>query len=131
MYSAVETKCTELFGECPLNLQDLMAARSFGYSEEDVMFEAAKKHYQNERNAFFNAIHAWKDGNKMSITYEEAKKRNERYKNAQRIVDERVATDMDSLINWQAFPEDDPTIVYYMGLPITDELCEWAQQYKH
>ena len=129
MYTAVETKCTELFGTCPLNLQDMMAAKVYGYTEEELLLEAARKFYMSEKNAFFDAICQWSAGEKMQITHIEAKKRNEHYKNARRMLDEKLSAP-DTPVNWAAFPNDDPTITFYLGLPVTDDLCVWAQQYK-
>lgn len=46
------------------------------------------------------------------------------------IVDDVISTMADSLVNWMAFPNDDPTICYYIGVPFDDELCVWAEQYN-
>lgn len=127
---AIEKKCTELFGECPLSLQDFMAAKGYNYSEKYVMYEAAKKFYLSEKNAFFNALCKWFEGEKMEITAKEAEERNKFFKNARNIVDDTNPTDTDSPVNWMAFPNDDPTIILYMGLPTSDDMCIWAQNYQ-
>jgi len=130
MVENFERKCVELFGECPLNIHDIAAAKSFNYSEEDMLFEAARKYYLSEQHKFFDALYEWKNGNKLQILREEAERRNCHFKNAQMIVDQRVSTVADSPVNWMSFPNDDPTICYYVGVPLDGELCVWASQYK-
>ena len=130
MVEIFERKCVELFGKCPLNIHDIQAANSLGYSEEDLLFEAAKKHYLKEQRKFFEALYDWKDGNKLEISCEEAKKKNSYFYNAKMIVEKRVSTITDTIVNWMSFPNNDPTICHYMGLPLDHDLCVWASQYK-
>ena len=130
MLEKIERKCVELFGYCPLNIHDIAAGTAQGYTEKDFFYEAARKHYASEQHNFFTALNEWKDGRKMPITKEEAEKRNHYFNNAQAIIDEKDSVSMDTPVNWMAFPNDDPTICYYIGLPLDDELCVWAEQYK-
>lgn len=130
MVKKFERKCVELFGECPLNIHDIQAANSLGYSEEDLLFEAAKKHYFKEQRKFYEALYDWRNGNKLDICREEAEKRNAFFENAKMIVEKRVSTVTDTIVNWMSFPNNDPTICYYMGLPLDHDLCVWASQYK-
>lgn len=129
MVDKFERKCVELFGECPLDIHDIVAANS-GYSEKELILEAARKYYLREQHNFFEALCEWKNGNKLQISREEAEKRNRYFENAKMIVDEASSTIVDSLVNWMAFPNDDPTICYYIGIPFDDELCVWAKQYN-
>lgn len=126
----VEKRCAELFGECQLNIHDIMAANSFNYSEEDLIYEAARIFWTREKNAFVNALHDWMNGNKPEITIEEAKQRNTYYKNARDIVAEKVSIVSDTVVNWEHFPNDDHTVAFYIGLPIDDELVVWARYKK-
>lgn len=130
MVDRIERKCIELFGYCPLNIYDIAAGKDFGYSETNLLYEAARKHYTSEQHNFYTALCDWKDGRKMQITKEEAEERNHYFNNAKAIIDEIVLTSADTPVNWMAFPNDDPTICYYIGLPLDDELCVWAEQYK-
>lgn len=125
-----ERKCVKLFGYCPLNIHDLVASKVFEYSETDLLYEAAKKYCINEQRKFFTALCDWKNGKKMQLTQEEAEKRNRYFMNAQAIMDEKNSLSADRPVDWMAFPNDDPTICYYIGLPLDDELCLWAEQYK-
>ena len=129
MANNIERRCTELFGRCPLKVQDLAVSESLRQSEEELLFAAALKHYRSEQRDFFYALCDWKDGNKMDLTQDEAEERNRYFENAQMIVDERISTSADTLVDWTAFPRDDPTICYYIGLPFDDELCVWAENY--
>ena len=115
---------------CPLNIHDIAVGKAFGYSETDLLYEAARKHYISEQHKFFTALCDWKDGKKIQITKEKADKRNRYFKKAQALVDEKISLSADSPVNWMAFPNDDPTICYYIGLPLDDELCVWAEHYK-
>lgn len=130
MVDNFERKCVELFGDCPLDIYDIAVAKSFSYSEKDLILEAARKHYQREQHNFFEALCNWKNGNKLQISCEEAEKRNRYFNNAKMIVDEEFSTMADSPVNWMAFPNNDPTICYYIGVPVDDELCVWAEQYN-
>ena len=94
------------------------------------MYEAAKKFYLSEKNAFFNALCKWFEGEKMEITAKEAEERNKFFKNARNLVDDTNPTDTDSPVNWMAFVNNDPTIILYMGLPVNDDMCIWAQNYQ-
>lgn len=128
--ASFEKKCMDLFGECPLNIQDITSGNLFGYSEVDLLYEAARKYYVKQRNNFSQALYDWKDGHKLEITHEQAKQMNKHYKNAQYIVDLRVDTSADSIVNWLYFPDDDPTICYYLGVSLDSPLILWARNYK-
>ena len=125
-----EMKCFELFGECPLDIHDIAVGKALDYSESDLIFEVAKKVYKKSQNEFYKAMCSWMDGNKPSITMEEAQKRNKYYRNAKYIVDNKISTAVDSIVNWEAFPNDDPSIILYFGLPFDSDICLWAGQYK-
>lgn len=132
MYETIEKKCTELFGTCPLTIQDFQAAKGFGYSDEELIYEAARKFRQNEEKDFVEKLEEWKNGDKYAITEEDAKKRNSYVKNAERVImfHNLNATFIDAPINWTAFPYDDPKVVLYMGYPFECELCQWASNYR-
>lgn len=130
MVEKFERKCVELFGEYPLNIDDIMFAKALNYTEEDLMYEAAKKYCAKEQYNFYKALCEWKNGNKLQITHEEAEKRNNRFKNARAIVEVRGSFLVNTPLNWTYFQKDDPTICLYIGLPLNDELCEWAKNYK-
>lgn len=129
MVDNFERKCTDLFGECPLNIHEISAGESLDFSEKELFFVAARKYYLNEQHAFFKALCDWKDGNKMELNQEEAERRNHHFNNAKMIIDEMFSTAADTLVDWTAFSRDDPTICYYIGLPLDDELCVWAENY--
>ena len=120
----IERECTHLFGYCPLNIQDLAAAKAFNYSKEKIISEAARMHYLSERNAFTNAVVNWYEGQKMEISQEEAKIRNERFNNALNFID----TIYDIPVNWMVFPIERRSIVLYIGLPLDDEMIKWAHE---
>lgn len=130
MYERIERKCMELFGECPLNIHDFQAAATCGYTDEDVLFEAAKKVYLNTKRKFADAIYAWRGGLKISIGKEYARKCNVFFKNAKSYVDQKIDTSCDTPVNWECFPDDDPTIVIYMGYPADSDIVKWAVNYK-
>lgn len=56
MADKFERKCVELFGDCPLNIHDIAAAKSLNYSEKELILEAARKHYLREQHNFFEAL---------------------------------------------------------------------------
>ena len=129
MVDNFERKCTNLLGECPLNIHEITTAESLKFSEKQFFFVAAGKHYLKEQHAFFKALCDWKDGNKMELNQEEAERRNHYFNNAKMIYAEMFSTAADTLVDWTAFPRDDPTICYYIGLPLDDELRVWAENY--
>ena len=112
----------ELFGECPLTIQDIAFA-------EEPLYEAALSYYRKEQDNFLKALENWSKGNKLSITLEEARKRNQYYWNAQNIVASELMIDGDSPVDWTAFPKDMPGICFYQGFPFDSELCVWAENY--
>lgn len=129
MYDNVEKRCVELFGDCPLNMSDFLGAKTFGYSEEDLIFEAARKFYLNEEHNFSVALCDWMNGKKLNISREEAQKRNQYVRKARDFLimhDIYITTS----INWESFPNDDPSICFYLGYPFDCELCKWAANYK-
>ena len=130
MLERIERKCVGLFGYCPLNIHDFVAGKTYGYTEKDFLYEAARKHYISEQHNFFTALCDWKDGRKMPITKEEAEIRNHYFNNAKALIDEKVPFSVDTPVNWMVFPKDDPTKSYYIGLPFDAELCVWAEQYN-
>ena len=126
----LDRKCWELFGEFPFSIQEVGLLSAIGNSYEDMLYKAAWKFYTKERERFSQAIFEWSEGIKPEVTLEEAKTRNQRFKNAQRIIDERISTMGDTLIDWEAFPNDDPSIVFFMGYPWECKICRWADNYK-
>lgn len=123
MTEKFERKCIELFGYCPLSIGYIASIKTLGYSETDLLYEAARKHYLIEQYNFLTALWDWKDGKKMQITKEEAEKRNHYFNNAKVLVDEKFSLSTDTPVDWMDFPNDDPTICYYLGLPLDYELC--------
>ena len=117
-----ERRCMELFGECPLTIQDI-----FFIGEN--LYGAAWMYYRKEQNNFLEALENWSEGNKLSNTLEEARKRNQYYSNAEDIVAKETIIDGDPALDWTAFPKDNPEICFYQGLPFDDELCVWAENY--
>lgn len=127
--SRFEEECNRLFGECPLNIHDIKAGNECCYSEQDFMKEAARKIYIKHQKDFSNELHNWMNGNKKDITEEEAAKLNKWYNNAVYILDDENVHVPFTPLNWNAFPNDNPEIVFYIGYPLDCDLCQWASKY--
>ena len=120
----------ELFGKCSLTIQDIAYAEAFGYSESNLLLEAAWEYYRKEQNNFSAVLENWSKGNKLQITLEEAEKRDQYYDNAEAIlIDADEPIDGDCPGYWVAFPKDKAEICFYQGLPFDSELCVWAENY--
>ena len=130
MKDKIESECIKLFGECPLSITDIAAGKSCGYSFDKFICEAARKYCLKTRHDFVDALYEWMQDNKPEISREEALKRNKYFKKAQGIIISGQHTmGFNSIINWLAFPDDNPEICFYLGYSHESELCSWARTY--
>lgn len=127
MLNKLEQECIKLFGECPININDIQAGQSLGYSYNDYLKEAARKIKLKHQKHFSNAIYNWMKGEKINLTIDEAKIMNKHFQNAISLIDNLIIT---TPVNWTAFPKDNPEITLYLGYPLDSEICQWASNYK-
>lgn len=86
--------------------------KSNGYSDEDIIYHTAMKKYQ--KREFVNYLYNWMDGKKLKISLDEAKDLNLKFNQLIPLINTRVDTSCDTTVNFECFPNDDPTIVIYI-----------------
>lgn len=108
----LERELTEKFGECLVTSSDIRFLKSNGYSDEDIIYHTAMKKYQ--KREFVNYLYNWMDGKKLKISLDEAKDLNLKFNQLIPLINTRVDTSCDTTVNFECFPNDDPTIVIYI-----------------
>ena len=129
MAKSFERKCVELFGVCLLDMKDIKFCIALGYSEKEMIVEAARRYFQKEQKEFYEALCDWKDGKKLDITLEQARGRNEKFNMAVSVLQDNGYGTLEP-VDWESFPKDDPSVCFYIGLPFTSDLCVWAENYN-
>ncbi len=126
----IDVKCMKAFDDCPLTIDDVTAGNSLGWSEDDFLYEAARKICSEVEEEFTRAIVQWMNKKKLNITREEAEKKNAFYKKALDFLKTRSSIENRKAVDWLAFPNDDPSIVRYMGFAPRGNVRKWANNYQ-
>ena len=67
---------------------------------------------------------------KLNISLDDAKDQNLKFHFLIQLINTRIDTSCDAPVNWECFPNDDPTIVIYMGYPDDSDIVKWAVNYQ-
>ena len=126
----IEAKCLKAFDDCPFTIDDIAMGKSLGWSDDDFLFEAARRICQNVENEFVKAMYDWMNGHKLNITKKQAEEKNAYFKNILAYLQVRSTFYITKVVNWLAFANDDPTIALNTGYPFDSDLCVWAEKYK-
>lgn len=115
-----------------ISVQDIAIGRSFGMSDDEILGIDYFQTKRNLENKFSDMIWAWYKGNKPEITQEEAEELDNKYEDICRKWESTLSDDFpigcDPLVRFRSIPENDYSVVFYMGYPFDCELCKWAEQ---
>jgi len=110
-----------------LNIQDLMFAKVFGMSQEEIEEMDLFQQKRKMQNMFDRMMIEWSQGNKPELTLEDAQELDKKYQNivAQLECEHNHDYMGDSLVRFEAIPKDDYSIGFYLGLP---SVVDWASK---
>lgn len=126
----IEAKCLKAFDDCPFTISDIAMGKNLGWSDDDFLFEAARRICQNVEDEFVKAMYDWMNGHKLNITKKQAEERNAYFKNVLAYLQVRSTFYMTKVVDWMTFIKDDPTIALKKGYAFDEEFCTWAKNYK-
>ena len=110
-----------------LNIQDVMFAKVFGISQEEIEEMDLFQQKRKLQNMFDKMMIEWSEGNKPELTLEDAIELDKKYRNiiAQLECEHNHDYMGDSLVRFEAIPNNDYSIGFYIGLP---SVSEWASK---